>query len=146
MGEDSFLRFPDLGLFNCVPLLLSLGQAFWGLLNVFLVSTFLGASPLLLLPSISTNPDLLPTWLEVSLVIHVLLLLLLQLLHIGPAFPSIPSPLLPMPTIRRLKFVEKKPINVSLVVLDGWRIRHNPTFQLFTPFWPLTVTSQQLAI
>ncbi len=51
-----------------------------------------------------------------------------------------------MPTTRQLKFVAKRPINVSLVVLDCWCIRHDSTSQRFTPFWPLTVTSQQWAI
>ena len=34
--EDSFVQFPDLGLFNCVPLLLSLGQVGYGVVDAFL--------------------------------------------------------------------------------------------------------------
>ncbi len=34
--EDSFVRFPDLGLFNCIPLLLSLGQVGYGVVDAFL--------------------------------------------------------------------------------------------------------------
>jgi len=34
--EDSFVRFPDLGLLKCVPLLLSLGQVGYGVVDAFL--------------------------------------------------------------------------------------------------------------
>ncbi len=34
--EDSFVQFPNLGLFNCVLLLLSLGQVGYGVVDAFL--------------------------------------------------------------------------------------------------------------
>ena len=105
---------------------------FIGIVEWFLGVHSLGESHRLPWPSILTNQDLLPTWLKASLV--TLVTLLQRLLRIEMAFQSIPLLRLPMPMIRRLKFVAKRPIKVSLVVLVGWHIQHDQISQLSIPF------------